>query len=260
MKRWPFGIFRLPEGGEGGGGTGTGTGTGTGEAPKTFNVNGKDIPIETVASAVQLHQALSDPEVGKEIIEQLARKTGLLKGDTLVESPKETEKKLEGKVTKMLKAKFGKDYEKFADTLGPVLDEAIQEMLEEYKTSTSGEVAQNSWESAVEKFSESHVITDDISKEMTRLINRNGGRPNLKGKDAVEWLTDMYELAAHKLGVDIDGLEVEEEDRNPRQIPANRGKRRGRNEVPEFREVERPKGSLSIDQIVDAAMKGQRFK
>lgn len=260
MKR--FGIvqrvYEEAAGDEGKSGNGGGSEKGGGEsAPKTFNVNGKDVPIETLSQALNLHNALADPDTGKEIIEQLARRTGLLdKNDDLKGSPEKAGRVLEGRVQKMLKSKFGKEYEKFADTLGPVLDEAIQEYLEEHKTTIETKSTEGGWADAVDKFTESHRISDEVGKEMERLIKRNGGRPNIKGKEATEYLSDMYQLAVNKLGGKIEEVDDEDDERDnrPRTTRRNRGPER-----PEFREVARPKNP-SLDEIVDAAMRGQRFR
>lgn len=246
-------IYEEAAGGEADKGGGSG-----GETPKTVNINGKDVDIATLSSAMNLHNALADPEVGKEIIEQLARRTGLLdKNDDV--KPNVTEKQLEGKVQKLLKQKFGKDYEKFADTLGPALDEAIQSYLEEHAAKVSGASAADSWSGAVEAFTENHQLTPEVEREMEKIITRNGGRPNLKGKEALEYLSDMYELAVKKTGGrvindddDTDSDDKDDKDNAPRR-------RTRKSERPDFREVARPKNP-SIDDIVDAAMRGQRFK
>lgn len=236
---------------------GGGGGGGDDKSVKTVNINGKDVDIATLSSAMNLHNALADPEVGKEIIEQLARRTGLLdKNDDV--KPNITEKQLEGKVQKLLKQKFGKDYEKFADTLGPALDEAIQSYLEEHAASVKGDSAAEGWSGAVERFTDTHQLTPEVEREMEKIITRNGGRPNLKGKEALEYLSDMYELAVKKTG----GRVINDDDNNDTDLDDkdNRPARRGRrNERPDFREVARPKNP-SLDDIVEAAMRGQRFK
>ncbi len=249
--------------GEGGGG-GEGEGEGGKAAPKTVNINGKDVPIETLSSAMGLYTALADENTGKEIIEQLARRTGLLKEDDTKITPK-IEKALEGKFTKLMKQKLGKDYDKFSDMLGPLFDEHIDALREEIKSEVSGKAESGDWEAISEAFIEDNKFTPELEKEMTRLINRNGGRPaGLKGKAAREYLKDMYDLAAHKLGLTDDDLENDDE---PDEREARRGvrgrtrnRRSLRDEIPDFREEPRPKGPLSIDQIVDAAMRGVRYK
>lgn len=229
------------------------------EAPKTtVTINGKEVSMEKVAAAHQLYESLADPEVGKEIIEQLARRTGILKdGDTKI-TPKE-EKQLEGKFTKLMKQKLGKDYDKFSDMLGPLFDEHLESLREEIKSELSSTSDAGSWESTVENFVGNHKFTAAIETEMQRLITRNGGRPTgLKGKAAREYLDDMYQLACHKLKVtpeEADNDEVEGDEPTPRSRRRSR-----RDEVPEFREEARPKGPLTIDQIVDAASRGIRFK
>lgn len=259
MRKWPLErrVLRIPEAGEGGGGTGTEEGTGKGATePTTYKINGKDVSIEALSQAINLQNALTDPDIGPTIIEKLAEQSGLLnKEGNLKGTVKETERKLEGKLTKLFKAKLGKDFEKFSDTVGPLMDEAIEQYLEEHKTTVERSSGEASWDAAVEQFTESVTLTPDIETMMTNLIKRNGGRPNLKGKEAVEWMHDMYELAVHKLGIEPPDSEAPSRNRSSKSERRSR-----RDEVPEYREVDRPKGPLTIDQIVDAAMRGQRFR
>lgn len=262
--------LRLPadDGGDGGGGGDEGDkGNKGGNEKKTFNINGKNVDPETAAAALNLYNSLADPEVGKEIIEQLARRTGLLK-DNHVPDKKE-QKQLEGKFTKMMKTKLGKDYDKFSDTLGPVFDEAMSELINELKEEIGGKTEASSWEGVVENFFEDNRTTPELEREMERIIKRNGGRPaGLKGKAAKEYLQDMYELAAHKLNLNLKTLkkisvesdETDDTDEDDEPVMRRSNRRSRRNDIPDFREVARPKGTLTVDEIVDAAMKGIRFK
>lgn len=230
-----------------------GGGGNDGAAPKnTVTINGKEVDMATLASAHNLYESLSDPTVGKEIITQLARRTGILNDENLTTTPKAAEKQLEGKLTKMLKTKFGKDYDKFSDTLGPVLEDAMKEFMDEYKSESRATAAEGAWGNAVENFTETHHITDAISSQMEKLIIRNGGRPaNLSGKESSEYLEDMYNLAVSKLGIDPEELEPK---------TSRRGQSRKTNDdLPEFREERRPSKVLTLDEIVDAAARGIKY-
>lgn len=268
-------ILREEAGNEGqGGGQGEGD-----KAPKTFNINGKEVDPATAAAALNLYNSLADPETGREIIEQLARRTGILGEDGKAPTVKE-QKVLEGKFTKMMKTKLGKDYDKFSDALGPVFDEAMESMVADLKADLTGTSEASTWETVVDDFFESTRTTPELEAEMQRLIKRNGGRPaGLKGKAAKEYLQDFYELAAHKLDINLrtmrktssdddddstrsgrrgirDGADDGGDDRD--NTPRRRSARRG--DIPEFRETARPKGPLSIDDIVEAASKGIKFR
>jgi hypothetical protein len=239
--------------------TGDGDGSGGGTVQKTtVTINGKEVPIETVSSAYNLYQSLGDPETGKEIIHQLALRTGILKEG---EAPtKSEEKKLENKFTKLMKTKLGKEYDKFSDLLGPVFDEAMESFRNELKDELSTTSDSTSWSAISEAFVESNEFTPEIETEMARLINRNGGRPaGLKGKAAKEYLQDMYDLAIKKLGLTHVPDNREADDDDSREVQPRR-RRSKRSEIPEFREEARPKGPLTIDQIVEAASRGIRFK
>ena len=246
--KWPTRILR-EEAGTGEGGAGGGGGT----TPLTsFKIGGKEVSVEDATTAVNLFNALNDPNIGIDVITSLASKAGILdkKGDLNVTESR-AEKILEGKVTKMLRTKLGKDYEKFADSVGPALDEAIQSYLEDHKVSTETRTAETAWGTAVESFTDSHATTPTIERQMTNLIQRNGGVPaHLSIKEAKEYLEDMYELAIHKLGIELPDNPKESKPRS----------RRGVDDVPEFREEARPKGRVSIDDAVEAAIRGVRFR
>lgn len=251
MRRWLSGIGPFREEAVDGEPK---SGAGGGEEPTTFKINGKDIPIETLSAALNLHSAMGNPEIATEIVGTLARNLGLLDKAGDVKDPKEAQTKLEGRVTKLLKSKLGKDYEKFSDAIGPVMDEAIQEYLNEHAASVESTSGEATWSGEVEHFTDTHTLTTEVETKMEEIIKRNGGIPKgLKGKAAQEYLSDMYELAVKKLGGIVQETDNDDEERPLRT-------RRGRRERPEFREVERPKGVLSLDQIVDAAMRGQRFR
>ena len=234
-----------------------GTGGGTGDAaPKTtVTINGKEVDMATVAAAHNLYTSLADPETGKEIIHQLALRTGILKENEV--PTKAEEKKIEARFTKLMKAKLGKDFDPLSDKLGPVFDEAMEIFKNELREEQAQGSDSGNWDSTIEDFVSNNEFTPEIETEMQRLITRNGGRPaGLKGKAAREYLTDMYALACHKLGIDVEVEDV----REAKQGRTPTGRRSRRSEVPEFREEARPKGVLTIDQIVDAALRGVRFK
>lgn len=242
-NRWPFEVLREEESGEP-------SGAPKGEAPKTFNINGKEVSIETATSAFNLYQSLQDPEVGKEIVGTLAERMGLLKANG--EPRKDAEAKVEGKITKMLRAKFGKDGEKFVDMAGPAIDEAISEYFAEFKESQTNEVGANTWDSAVDTFMEDHTVTTEIQTAMQDVIKEMGGVPKgLKGKAAQTYLTRMYKLAIEEAGIEP-----------PNEQPKSRGRNRraAEDDLPDFREIAAPKGVPSLDQILEDAMAGRRYK
>jgi chorismate mutase len=248
--KWPKDVLRLPAEGEAP--SAGGDVKVPAEIEKTFNINGKEVSPEVAASALNLYNALGDPETSSVLIRTLAERAGILKEDGEIKGDKnKAADKMEGRITRILKSKLGKDYEKFSDTLGPLIDEGIQEYLEEHMSKIGDTQAAGSWADAVDNFTETHTLTDDISSKMTEIINRSGGRPNLKGKEATEYLNDMYELAVHKLGIEPPD--------NPKETRKGRN-RRAIDDMPEFREERRPKGPMSIDDAVEAAMRGVRFK
>lgn len=226
------------------------------EVPNKVKLGTKEYNINEAESAMNLYNSLKDENTGKEIIEQLARKIGLLdKKDEPIKKPGETDAAAERRFQKTLKAKLGPDFAKFADMVGPVLDDVIEEMFEEHRTSLEGTSDASTWEDETDRFIEGHEINDDIQNKMMEIIKRDGGVPKgLKGKKAQEYLDDKYVLAIHRLG-----LELKDDGEGPKAHVGRRS-RRALDEIPEFREEKRPKGPLTIDQIVDAASRGIRFK
>jgi hypothetical protein len=269
MRKWPFGIFEvLREEAPSDDGEGSKGGGGGAPVKQTLTINGKEVTLANATAALNLYEALADKEAGPELIEQLARRSGILKDGEKPTS--KTADKIEGRITKILKSKLGKDYEQFADTLGPIIDEGIQEYLNEHKTNTENASSSSNWDDAVDTFKEDYDMTPEIESKMESIIKRNGGVPKgLKGKAAQEYLSDMYELAVKKLGGKVvekgkalrGSRPTDDDDSDDEPTPApRRRQRRAIDEIPDFREEPRPKGALTIDQIVDAAARGIRFK
>lgn len=256
MKRWPFGVFKNfedrfeskfkltvePEPTDKGDG-------GEDDDDKVVNlkIGGKDVSPADAEAAINLYKAMQDPETSQLIIENLAAKAGFVKNGAITEKGGKTEDKLEGRIHKLMKSKLGKDYEKFSDVIGPLLDEGIAEYVAELKEGIEERSSAGGWQGEVEKFTETHTLTDEVEGKMEELIKRNGGIPKgLKGKAAQEYLTDHYEMAVRKLGIE----------------PPKRKSSRDRSaidEIPEFREIARPKNP-SLDQIIEDSMKGIRYR
>lgn len=209
-----------------------------------------EIDAKSAESAIQLYRALQDPETGAEIVESLARRAGLLDKKGNLEDTSQSDKKIEGKIKKALKAKLGKDYEQFSELVGDVLDEAVKEYVDEIKESGSRESRANSWNSQVEKFLEDHVLTEDIEDKMKELMDE--APPNTKSSnfDPQRYLRRMYKNA-------LEDLEIEEPEPPKKKSGTSRKSRN--DDAPDFveRKVNRPP---TVDEAIDAALKGIRLK
>ncbi len=213
-----------------------------------FKIGDEEVEEKTLSSAYSLFKALQDPETGREIIETLARKSGLL--DEVKPKDKEDVKdKLEGKITKYLKAKLGKDFEKFSDSVGPVMDQAIKEYLDEHSSKFESASTGRTWESNVDKFMEEHTLTTEVEDVMKELISDSP--PNLKkqGFDAQKYLARMYKNAIEELGI---------EEPKSKKSGKSKSSHSEDDETPDFVVRPMPK-NVSLDDAVEAAAKGIRF-
>lgn len=248
--RWPnLSTLRGPageDGAEGGGGDEKKVSTKT-------KIGDNEYENKDLESSISLYKALQDPETGKEIIETLARKAGLLdkEGDVKVK-PNETQKQAESRVAKALKAKLGKDYEKFADSVGPAFDEIIEDMLNERLGARDQQNTAKTWSDAVDKFNDSYELTPDIEEAMQEIMAE--APPNFKSDkfNPQRYLTRIYKNAVEELGAAI----------KPKKgtSRSTRSSTRGNDdELPEIIVRDAPK-NVSIDDAVEAAMKGIRFR
>lgn len=205
-----------------------------------------DLTPEEIKSSRSLYKALKDPETANELIENLARRAGLLdKKGKNTEDKKETVKEL-GRITRKLKASLGKEFEGFSDKVGPVFDEAMQEYMEEHFGKTEAKFTETKWEGEVDKFRDSHELTRKIENKMKELMDE--APPNFKSGsfDAQKYLNRIYKNALEDSG---------------EEAPKKSSKRSKDNENDNNGIVERqrPK-TVSVDDAIDAAMKGIRFK
>ena len=246
--------------GEGGGGGGKGDGESKVD-PDKIKIGTKEYKTKDLESAHTLYEALQDPETGREIIETLARKAGLLDkvGDVEVK-PGETKKGAESRVARALKAKLGKDYDKFAEAVGPAFDEIITDMVKESLGERDSRNSQDNWSKAVDSFAEQYELTPGIEEVMKDLMEEAPPNFARKNFDAERYLTRMYKNALEEL--DEQPKTKERKVSNIKNFgrraqAASRGERG--DEVPEIRDVDPPKHA-SIDDAIEAAMKGIRFR
>lgn len=199
-----------------------------------------------IKSARSLYKALKDPETSSEVIETLARRAGLLdkKGGN-TETKKEVKDEL-GRITKKFKSGLGKDFEGFSDKVGPLLDEAIKEYMEEHFGKASAKSSEAKWEGEIEKFQESHELTRKVEKKMQELME--DAPPNIKkdGFKAQTYLNRMYKSALEELG---------------EEAPAPKKKSKDNDDDNESGIIERKRpAGLTTEQAVEAAMRGIRYK
>ena len=223
------------------------------DEPKStkIKVGSKEYESKDLESATTLYEALQDETTGREIIETLARRAGLLKED-LKPKPGESGKKAESRIGKALKAKLGKDYEKFSDTVGPALDDIIQEMITEATGSLRGETTQDKWETSVDSFIKGHETTKEIENTMMELIQEAPPNFGRKGFDAEKYLARIYKNACEELGEEPKTKEAKGKRTRGRQADIE-------DEFPDVIERDAPKNA-TVDDAINAAMKGIRFK
>lgn len=225
-------------------------GGGNDKTPTKVTINGKEIDIDRAASALSLYNALEDPDTAGEIVETLARRAGLLnkEGDTEL-TEKQTKKAMEGLLTKTLKNKLGKDYDKFSDIMGPALEEALETMLAEKFGEQEQRSSVTSWEGGVNKFMESHTLTAEIETKMQELMEEAPPNPKSKTFNQQRYLSRMYEAAINDLDIEAPA---------PVRSARNNG-RNDRDDAPEFVVRPSPK-NVDLDAAVEAATKNIRFR
>jgi hypothetical protein len=203
-------------------------------------------------AALALYRALQDPDIGTEVIENLARRAGLLERDKGRRSKDNDDdnKPKESRAAKLLKAKLGKDYEKFADTVGPAFDEILAEAIGELKNSHNVDRETEKWGNQVDKFMDSHTLTEDIENKMRELMEEAPPNNTKKGFDAQRYLSRMYKNACEELDIEVPKARRSRSNDNDDTDDGN---------PPRFVIRERPKGA-TIDDAVEAAMQGIRFK
>lgn len=249
---------------EAGDGAGSGSGSGADDkpvAPKSGKLkldDNEEYDVKDLKSAISLYKALQDESTGREIIQTLAQRAGLLdKSGEVKKKPGESDKAAESRVAAALKKKLGKEYSQFADSVGPAFDEILDEMLAEKLGADKGERAQEKWEAAVDKFNSEYETTSEIEEAMKELIEEAPPNFSRKGFDPARYLARMYKAACEDL------------DEQPKIKTNRRGKgetARGRNSgaaesdgAPDIVIRDAPKG-VTLEDAVEAAMKGIRFK
>lgn len=242
MREWPSSVLFEEASGDPGDKGGTGD-----KDPKEtkIKVGSREYDNKSLEAATTLYDALQDESTGREIIETLARRAGLLdKKEVKEDKPKD---KVESRSAKKLREKFGKDYEKFADTLGPALDELLEERLEELRGGMEAEGSQAKWESSVDKFINKYQVTPELEEAMQELIEESP--PNTRGArfNADRYLTRIYKNACEQ-------LEVE-----PIEVPVKSSSRSKDEGFPDIKEIPAPKG-MTLDDAVELAMKGIRVR
>lgn len=231
----------------------TGVGSGdTKEEPVVSNkikIGTKEYDPDHASSALSLYEALQDPETGREIIETLAKRAGILDktGDIKVK-PGETKGEAESRAAKFLKKRLGADYTKFSDSIGPALDDLIAEVLDERFGAAEAATTKTNWDKAVDAFNDDYVLTEEIETTMKELMEDSPPNFNRKGFKADRYLGRIYKSACEELGVEAKT-----------NRPAARSRSRSNDdELPDFVVRDAPK-NVSIDDAVEAAMKGIKF-
>src|SRR5690349_635445 len=128
---WPkLSLFDAEPGAAGGSGE---TKTKTEEIKSDkIKVGDKEYDPKTLSSALTLYEGLQDETTGREIIGTLAQRIGLLdKSGEIKPKPGETPKETKSRAAERLKNKLGKEYSQFADSVGPVFDEIVEEYVNE---------------------------------------------------------------------------------------------------------------------------------
>jgi hypothetical protein len=212
-----------------------------------LKIGSKEYEPKSAEAAMSLYEALQDEDTGKEIIETLARRAGLLDKKDLEPKKDETKKEAESRVAKALKKKLGKDYEKFSDAVGPAFDEILEEILNERFMERDSNNQTKSWSDNVDTFISNHEFTPEIETAMKEYIDDSPPNVGRKGFDAQRYLNRVYKAACEE-------LEVE-----PKEKGSKKKRGDSTEDLPDFVIRDAPKNA-TLDDAVEAAIKGIRFK
>lgn len=198
-------------------------------------------------AALSLYRALKDPDTANEIVETLANKVGLRDKWAKDLTPKQVEKKLESLSAKFLREALGDKYTEFADKTGPAFDRAIEAMLNQRFGEQEAQTGLEKWEGAVDKFMSTATLTKEIEATMNELMADSPPNTNRKGFNAQKYLMRQYNNAVAELGIEAP------------KAPNSRASKGDDDGIPEFVIRDAPKNA-SIDDAIDAALKGIRFR
>lgn len=207
---------------------------------------------EKVDKAVRLFDALSDPNVGRSVVEELARKAGVI-------GAKEgaTQKEIEKSVVDTLKESLGAEYEFLADRLAVGLDKIISKTVAEQIKPVqlqATEAQERAIKADVDKsfavFESKHKDAKDVEKDMLEMSKRhpfNGEYP------MEDYLEDIYKLVTvDKKEAKVIKTTVDKINKNAQEL---------RDSSTEVQETRVAKGSKlpSLNEAVAAAFRNERL-
>lgn len=207
---------------------------------------------EKVDKALRLFDALSDPNIGKSVVEDLARRAGVIGAQE-----GKTEKQITSTVVDILKESLGTEYEFLADRLAVGIDKIVKQTVTEQIKPVQAQT-QEAVERAVaaevdavfEKFHTAHKDAKDYDKEMTELSKK---LPYTGDYPMEEYLENLYKIVTtDKKEAKVIKQTVDKINKNAQEL---------RDSSTEVQETRVTKGSKlpSIDEAVKAAFRGEKL-
>lgn len=207
---------------------------------------------EKVDKAVRLYDALSDPNVGRSVVEELARKAGVIG----VEQGKSTQE-IEKSVVDTLKESLGAEYEFLADKLAVGLDKIIKrtvaEQIKPVQAQTNEAIeraVKADVDSAYAQMEAKFKDFKDYDKEMTELSKE---LPYTGDYPMERYLERLYKLVtADKKEAKVIKQTVDKINKNAQEL---------RDSSTEVQENRVKKGSKlpSLNEAVAAAFRNERL-
>ncbi len=163
---------------------------------------------EELANALQLYKALKNPETSGQIVELIAKQGGFVKEVQKAETKAEV-KEIAKDLGDLLKESLGTEFEFLADKLAPALKKYLtgefekqQADIRESLDNQERERLQNQSSKILTKISVDffgeEALPDNVSQEMSRLMDKIPAQPDMSTK---EYLELIFDTAKGRLGL-----------------------------------------------------------
>lgn len=207
---------------------------------------------EKVDKAVRLFDALSDPNVGRSVVEELARKAGVIGA-----AEGKSDRQIAKTVLDVFKEHLGTEYEWMAERIAPAIDQIVKQTVAEQIKPVqlqATEAQERAIKADVDKsfavFESKHKDAKEVEKDMLEMSKRhpfNGEYP------MEEYLEDIYKLVTvDKKEAKVIKTTVDKINKNAQEL---------RDSSTEVQETRVTKGSKlpSLNEAVAAAFRNERL-
>lgn len=188
-----------------------------GEVKEPETIISEDLSEIEISQARELFKALKDPAKAPGIIEYIAKQAGFEKRIEGIKTEKQVEV-VKDDILEALKTNLGDEFDFLTPRLSKALDKILTQKLEEHtkdirESLQKGERDKTAIEvsSAYNELAKHHFgveeIPVEVQTEMSSLMSKYKPASNMTVK---EYLTDMLNGAAARLGIDLKNVKVQQ--------------------------------------------------